>query len=192
MTARTPQPVRVPKLAIQAKKHINQTSPTYVKMHPSSEAHENNSFKLTSDDLPLLVTRIDRDLQFAGRGRGGEEIEFEHGHWEIELAVPIEGRHNWFVWPDHVEEVDLPEFFIQGTTDAPTIIKHKLNDNLSPEDRFNFTRFDQPLQAKRIIPASNPKYIEFELVKPVKGKYNWFAFLEHVVPSKVGARVNAL
>ena len=191
MTARTPEPIRVPKFAIQAKKHINQKWITYVKIHPSSEAHEGNGFKYTSDDLPLLVTRIDRDLKQTGHDRSGEEWEFKHGHWEIELAVPIDSRYNWYVWPDHIEEVDLPEFFIQGTTDAPTIIKHHLNDNLSPGDRFNFTRFDQPLQANWIRPASNPKYIEFELVKPVEGKHNWFAFLEHVVPSKVGTLVNA-
>lgn len=185
MTARTPQPVRTPQFAIKAKDFIKKGNSTFLKMGPSMEGSFSD-IKFSSEDLPLLVTRIDRDLM-----HGTEEHGWKHGHWEIEMAVPIDGRYNWYVWPEHVEEAPLPEFFIQGTTLPPTTIKHRLDANLSPEDMFQFDKFDQPLQVKWIKPAGDSKHIEFELLRPVKGKYNWFAFAEHVVPSKILSTVNA-
>ena len=185
------QSVRVPKFSVKAKDIITNAKPTYVKRYPSRSS-SSSDFRFSREDLPLLVTRIDRDLTQTGVGRGGgEEFEWEHGHWEIELAVPIDGQFNWFLFHEHVTEAPLPEFFIQGRKDLPTVIKHHLNGNLSPEDKFNFNEHEQPLQANWIRPAGDSKHIEFELAKPVNGKYKWFAFLEHVAPSKVVDSVNA-
>ncbi|MEM9088166.1 MAG: hypothetical protein AAGC93_05420 [Cyanobacteria bacterium P01_F01_bin.53] len=183
--------VRVPKFAVKAKDIITKENPTFVKKRPFEDP-SSSDFKLSREDLPLLVTRIDRDLKdvIDSRRGGGETFEREHGHWEIELAVPIDGKFNWFLFHKHVEEVPLPEFFIQGREDLPTVIKHSLDGNLSPEDRFNFNEYEQPLQAKWIEPAGDSKHIKFELLKPVNGKFTWYAFSEHVVPSKVRSTVN--
>ena len=184
--------VRTPKFAVKAKDIYTSANPTYVKAYPSRSSSGAPDFTFSSEDLPLLVTRIDKDLKTVWPGRGGgESFEQEHGHWEVELAVPIDGQYNWYLFHEHVEEAPLPEFFIQGRKDLPTVIKHHLNGNLSPEDKFNFNEYEQPLQAKWIEPAGDSKHIKFELLKPVNGKYNWYAFLDHVVPSKVRSTVNA-
>lgn len=175
--------IRKPRYAIKAKDFITKAKPTYVKSFPSMESFGDDDFKLSSEDLPLLVVDIDRNVT----DRLGEDS----GHYKLDLAVPIKGRYSWYVFHKHVEEVPLPEFFIQGAENKPTVIKQRLDGNLSPEEKFNFNEFDQPLQARWIRPAGDSKHIEFSLIKPVNGKHNWFAFLEHVVPSKVSAGVTA-
>ncbi len=157
-----------PKFAVRAKS----SQPTLVKEYPGRNGGFGESFKLGRDDDLLLVTRMD--------------FKKETGHYEIELAVPKNGLFTWHVFSEHVERADLPEFFLQAI-DA-TVIKRRIRDaaDLSPEEKFNFDPSTQPLQANWIQPASeNSKYLEFSLKRPVKGVHNWFAFAEHVKPSKV-------
>jgi len=182
--------IRVPEFAVKAEDIYTPANPTRIKRHPSRHSSDAD-LKFSGEDLPLLVTKIDRDLTHTGTDRNGENFEWIHSHWEVELAVPMDGQYNWFLFHEHVEEGPLPEFFIQGGEDTPTIIKHHLNGNLAPDDKFNFNEYKQPLQAKRIWHAGDSHHIGFELIKPINGKYNWFAYLEHVVPSKIGTRVSA-
>ena len=168
-----------PRLAVKAKDSIIKAKPTYVKAYPSNESWDDNDFKFSSEDLPLLVTRMDRVKSHDGKPTK---------HYEIELAVPIKGRYTWYVFDEHVEEVPLPEYFIQAV-DA-TVIKRRLSGNLSPEDKFNFNTASQPLQANWIKSAEGGHF-EFSLKQPINGVHNWFAFGGHVRASKVDTKVNA-
>lgn len=168
--------VRTPKLALKAIK----PNPTELKYMYSGREGESilvrDDFSLSKDNLPLLLTRMSTQLT--------------KSHYEIELAVPVNGRYNWYAFHEHVEAVDLPEFFLQATDD--TVIKRRIDDatNLSPEDRFNFNTSSQPLQANFIRDAG-PKYFEISLIKPVNGVHNWFAYKGHVRASNVQSRTAA-
>ena len=162
--------IKTPRLAIG----VTKTRPTYVKQYPSVSGNRfGDSFSFSRNDLPLLLTRMSTELN--------------QSHYEIELAVPIEGRYNWFVFHEHVAEVEMPKFFLQASDN--TVIKRRIADStiLSPEEKFNFNTSTQPLQA-HFIRDADPKHFEISLIKPVNGIHNWFAFKEQVRASNVQVR----
>lgn len=167
--------VRIPTLAIRATKH-NPTDLKYLYSARGEEFLYKDDFSLSRDDLPLLLTRMSTELT--------------QGHYEIELAVPVNGRYNWYAFHEHVEEVNLPEFFLQATDD--TVIKRRIGDstNLSPEDKFNFTTSSQPLQANFIEDADS-NHFKISLKKPVNGIHDWFAFKGQVRANNVRSSVTA-
>lgn len=152
---------------------IKATRETIVKRFPGMESHNPKDFDFKPADMPLLVNRM--------------ELE-EYSHYEIELAVPIQGFYNWFVFKDHVTKVDPPEFYLTAVED--TVIKRYpiSSGELKKEDKFDFKLHDRPLQANWIKPEGS-KYYQISLIKAHNGIHNWYAFAEHVEASKVLAPV---
>ena len=71
---------------------------TIVKHYPSIESFDDRNFNLKPEDLPLLVNRMD--------------FQEENGHYEIELMVPKRGFFNWYVFAEHVEQTEPPEYYL--------------------------------------------------------------------------------
>lgn len=144
---------------------------TVVKRYPSVESFDDRSFNLKPEDLPLLVNRMD--------------FQEENGHYETELMVPKRGFFNWYVFAEHVEQTEPPEYYLLA--EEWTVVKQRIApaQSLGAEEKFNFVpKQDQPLQANWIKDAPD-KHYEISLIEPVNGVHNWFVFSEHVKPSKL-------